>query len=123
RFWLGRLTGEVADEVVLALKRLTPVPWVELHCHGGQQLVRTLLETFRDRGLHVCTWPELERWTTEDPLRSAAAIALAEARTPRTAAILLDQYQGALRRLLEEVLVLLDVEETRPCAPSPLVGE
>jgi tRNA modification GTPase len=116
RFWLGRLTGDVADEVVVALKRLTPVPWVELHCHGGQQLVRTLLETFRDRALHVCTWPELERWTADDPLRSAAVIALAEARTTRTAVILLDQYQGALRRLRDEVLGSLDGGDTAEAA-------
>jgi tRNA modification GTPase len=112
RFWLGRMTGDVADEVVVALQRLMPVPWVEIHCHGGQQLLRTLLDLFRSRGLQVCTWPELERWTANDPLQAAATVALAEARTTRTAAILLDQHHGALRGLLEEVVALLDAGDT-----------
>jgi tRNA modification GTPase len=84
----------VADEVVLAVKRTGPVPWLEVHCHGGREVVRFLLELFTAHGLRECTWQEFVRGT-DDELRAAAALALAEARTARTAAILLDQYQGA----------------------------
>jgi tRNA modification GTPase len=38
-----------------------------------------------------------------DPYAVAARLALAEARTTRTAAILLDQYQGALRRAVQRI--------------------
>jgi tRNA modification GTPase len=101
RFWLGRLGEEIADQAVFALKRVQPVPWVELHCHGGREVIRMILELFELRGVRVVAWPELERLTVEDPLQASAAAALAEAPTARTAAILLDQYQGAFRRAVD----------------------
>src|SRR5262249_46820694 len=58
RFWLGRLGADVADEVVLAVKRTGPVPWLEVHCHGGREVVRFLLELFTAHGLRECTWQE-----------------------------------------------------------------
>src|SRR5262249_21182795 len=77
QFWLGRLgeqpQGPAADEVVLAVQRMTPVPRVEVHCHGGVEVVRWLLETFAARGVQVCSWQDLERRTTGDPVRTAAA--------------------------------------------------
>jgi tRNA modification GTPase len=47
-------------------------------------------------------------WRRANPLRAAALLALAEARTERTAAILLDQYHGALGRAVNEVRKCLD---------------
>jgi tRNA modification GTPase len=47
-----------------------------------------------------------QAWVGEqsaDPIVAAAWIALAEVRTQRSAAILLDQHQGALRQALEEI--------------------
>ena len=44
------------------------------------------------------TWQEWLRATEVDPIRAAARIALADAPTARTAAILLDQFHGALER-------------------------
>ena len=38
RFWLGRLGDDMADEVVLAVKRTEPVAWLELHTHGGREV-------------------------------------------------------------------------------------
>src|SRR5947209_7787643 len=32
QFWLGRCGGDVADEVVLAVRH----SWLEIHCHGGR---------------------------------------------------------------------------------------
>ena len=40
---------------------------------------------------------------SDDPIATAALVALAEARTERTAAILLDQYHGALRRAIDKI--------------------
>jgi tRNA modification GTPase len=107
RFWLGRAGEGVADEVVLAVKQTEPV-WLELHCHGGREVVRFLLELFAARGLSVCTWQEFLRHTAPDPLRAAAAIALASATTARAAAVLLDQQQGALGQSLDAALAALD---------------
>jgi tRNA modification GTPase len=94
-FWLGRLGGEVADEVVLSVKQTEPVPWLELHAHGGRAVTDYVLDLFREHGLAVCAWDEFLRLTTPDPLCAEAAIALTAAQTTRTAAILLDQYHGA----------------------------
>jgi tRNA modification GTPase len=116
-FWFGRFgdpaTG--ADEVVLSVQRRDP-PWVELHCHGGRAVVRLLLETLAAAGVVVCTWQELERHTSEDPLRTEALIALSEAPTTRTAAILLDQYHGALHRALQAVNDALERRDTAEAA-------
>jgi len=94
RVWLGRLGDEVADEAVIAVMALEPVPQVEVHSHGGREVVRLLTETLQARGLRLVAWPELER-CQGGPLQAAAALVLSQARTVRTASSLLDQYQGA----------------------------
>lgn len=104
RVWLGRLGMDVADEVVLGVKAIAPLPWVEIHCHGGPQVIRLLLEALTGRGARVTSWQDFERLTAHDSLQALAATALAEARTTRTAAILLDQYHGAFRAALTTVL-------------------
>ena len=43
RFWLGRIGGEVADEVVVAVKQIEPLPLLEVHGHGGREVVRFLI--------------------------------------------------------------------------------
>ncbi|HXG09929.1 MAG TPA: GTPase [Gemmataceae bacterium] len=108
RFWFGRFGEGLADEVVLAVKRGGPVPWLELHCHGGREVLRLLGDLLAARGVRSCSWQEFERRATGDALRAAAAGALAEAPTSRTAAILLDQYQGAFHRAVTAVLAALE---------------
>jgi tRNA modification GTPase len=103
RFWLSRLGGELVDEVVIAVLALEPVPSVEVHCHGGREVVSMLLEGFQARGVRVCSWQEFERAGAADPIQAEALIALTQARTERTAAILLDQYHGALGRALDAI--------------------
>ena len=123
RFWFGKLTGAVADEVVLVVRQFEPVPSVEIHCHGGRQVVELVLKTLVGHGVEVCPWQQLERLSGDDPLRSEAAIALAEARTTRTAGILLEQYHGAFARAWNEVESLLQQGETDQAAAllEPLV--
>jgi tRNA modification GTPase len=62
---------------------------------------------FGTRGVHVCSWQELERRTTTEPGRATALAALVEARTTRTARILLEQYQGAFTRALADIRTAL----------------
>jgi tRNA modification GTPase len=106
-FWLGRLGGEVADEVVVALKQTTPQPWVEIHCHGGREVIGMVMGLFAGEGLAV-SWPEFLRHTEADPFRARAAEALAHAPTVRTAGVLLDQYHGAYARAVAAVDTLLE---------------
>ena len=108
RFLTGRLGGEVADEVVLAIRRMGASQRVELHCHGGRAAVRFVLDLLAARGVRVCDWREFLHLTEPDPLRAAAAVALAEAPTVRTASILLDQYHGAFAAALDAVAAALD---------------
>jgi tRNA modification GTPase len=111
RYWLGRLGDTLSDEVVLAVTRVAPMPWLEVHCHGGRQVIGLVVETLEAGGLRSCTWQELERATADDPLQALAAVTLAEARTARTAAILLDQHQGALGRALDAISAALDRDD------------
>lgn len=117
RFWLGRLGADGSDEVVIAVKRTTPAPWVEIHCHGGPEVIRLLLEVLAEQGVHACSWQELERWSTGESLATSALSALVGAGTMRTAAILLDQYQGAFRQALQTILHSWDGGDPRPAGP------
>jgi tRNA modification GTPase len=105
KFYLGKL-GEQAtacDEVVLAVRP----DWLELHCHGGVEIVRFIEELFVARGARSGSWQEL---TLADvsPLRRLAHELLVQAPTVKTAAILLDQAQGALDNALAEIGACLE---------------
>ena len=80
---------------------------IEVHCHGGLAAVARVEEIFISDGCRKVSWQE---WTTNqeaDPFAAAARLALAEARTTVTAAILLDQCQGALRKAMGQIESLL----------------
>jgi tRNA modification GTPase len=96
--WFGHAgDGGVSDEVVLAMKS---VEWLELHCHGGGQVVDWLLELLRKRGVSVLPSPEF----LEQADRHAALwLELARALTARTAAIILDQVNGVFDAALTEM--------------------
>jgi tRNA modification GTPase len=102
----------VADEVVVAVKQAAPVPWVEVHSHGGRQVVRFLTELLLAQGLQLCSWQEFLRWASDSVLSAMAAAALAQAPTQRTAAILLDQHAGVLGQTLHACLQVLDAGDT-----------
>jgi tRNA modification GTPase len=114
QFWLGRLGGPGhggADEVVLALKEVVPVPTLEIHCHGGLQVLALLEETLCTRGAQLCSWEEILTRQTGDPVATAACASLCAAATLRTAAILLDQYHGAWRQTVLEVVSHLQQDQ------------
>jgi tRNA modification GTPase len=102
-FFLGKLGGAVADEVVLSVKQTQPVAWLELHTHGGRAVTDYVFELFRGEGVAVCGWEAFLRHTTPDPVGAEAAIALTAAPTVRTAAILLDQMNGTLTKALQVI--------------------
>jgi tRNA modification GTPase len=106
RLWLGRLGDGSTDQVVVTVRATEPVPWLEVHCHGGREVIGLVEETLQRRGFQVCAWQEFERLVSGDRWRAAAA--LAEAQTVRTAAMLLDQYQGAFERALTSILSAWD---------------
>ncbi|NQU22204.1 MAG: 50S ribosome-binding GTPase [Candidatus Nealsonbacteria bacterium] len=100
RLSLGRFSSATGEQIVV---RCRSDRSVTLHCHGGEAAVARILDGLVRQGCRAVAWRDWARDTHEDPIAAAARIALAEARTGRTAAILLDQYQGALRRALDAI--------------------
>jgi tRNA modification GTPase len=105
RTWLGQLGDDVRDEVLLAVKRIEPVVWLEVHCHGGRAVIRLIEELYVAHGVEACAWQELERRTNGPDWRIAAQEMLVQASTARTAAILLDQYAGAFHEAMEAIRI------------------
>ena len=91
---------------------------VEVHCHGGEAAVQAVLTSLAEAGCHIVSWMAVVEMVPGDPIEAQALKLLARATTLRTAAILLDQYQGALRRELELCVSLLldDKEGSRQAA-------
>jgi tRNA modification GTPase len=101
RLWFGRLGGEIADEVILAVTATHPTVVIEVHCHGGQRVVQWVMEQFTGLG---CKRVEADRARTPS---EETAEALRKAPTLRTASILLDQVHGAFARAVQQVIELL----------------
>jgi tRNA modification GTPase len=74
---------------------------VEIHCHGGAAAVQAIVASLEQHGCKSVQWQDWLHRTSDDPLAAEARIDLASARTERTAGILLDQAQGALRRAID----------------------
>jgi tRNA modification GTPase len=102
-FWYGHFGEPPGDAVIVAVRRLGPEPWVEVHCHGGTEVVRWLTRSLATLGVTVWSWTGFDVRGGASPLRAAAAVELARTPTRRTAAILLDQWQGALESSLAAI--------------------
>ena len=117
RLLFGCFLGEAGEEEVVLRTHADGA--VDLHCHGGRAAVAMIAETLRSQGGRMQPW---QSWAAEyhsDPVKSAAMVALAEARTRRTAAILLDQYHGALTRAFTAIDQAL-AEARRPSAAEQI---
>ena len=113
----GHFASETGEEVVV---RRRSDGAVELHCHGGRAAAAMIETVLVERGCRAVAWQDWVVGHHQDPITAAAHRALAEARTERTAAILLDQYHGALRRALEEIEEALRAAE--PQAAREKIG-
>jgi tRNA modification GTPase len=105
RIVFGRIGGTDGEEVI-ACRRATKE--IEIHCHGGTAAIRSLIEQLVGRGCQPITWHDWLRRTCGDPTKAAAQIALANAPTVRTAAILLDQYHGALAEAIRQIVAAIE---------------
>jgi len=92
--------GPDGEEVVVSRKSDFAV---DLHCHGGLAAVTRIEEIFVRSGCRQISWQEWAKSLEADPIAVAARLALAEVHTTAAAAILLDQYRGALRRAMEQI--------------------
>jgi len=83
---------------------------IEIHCHGGSQAVATITSDLCQASCMEISWQEWLGRQGEDALETEARIALAQAASARTAAILLDQFHGALKRELTAIRELLPLD-------------
>ena len=113
----GRWGAEPAEEVVVTRRAADRV---EIHCHGGVAASRAILSALESHGATILSWQDWIAREEPDPIRAAATLALADARTERTATILLEQYNGALRREIERIGALLNEAAVRNNLPLPL---
>jgi tRNA modification GTPase len=115
---VGHFGGPQGEEVVL---RRCGDDAVMLHCHGGLASTAMIEETLVSAGCRRLAW---QAWVRSNVLPFAHSIAadamsaLADALTERTASILLDQYDGALVRELDEIRQTIDrgeISTVRDC--------
>ncbi len=101
----ARFGGEKGEEIIVRRRggALRQIESLEIHCHGGCAAVHEIENAFAERGFSRISWKDWIANNAADPFAAAARLALADARTERTAAILLDQYHGALRRAFEKI--------------------
>jgi tRNA modification GTPase len=96
RIVFGRWTGGDHREEVILLRGEGET--LEIHCHGGAVAVERIVAALASAGCEIVPWQEWIKGKSCNEIIREAAIALAAATTRRTAAILLDQFNGALMR-------------------------
>lgn len=104
----GHWRASDGEEVVVCLRQ---ADHCEIHCHGGTAAVAAICADLGNFGGHQ---GDESRWIDtfgRDSVAAAAMRLLPDARTERTAAILLDQFNGSLSR--EITAIMTDLEEAR----------
>lgn len=76
----------------------------EMHCHGGQASAAWIIDLCQRHGAEEVGWHAWLAYSASSPLQAQAAVALTHAKTLRCAAILLDQWHGALQHRIEAAL-------------------
>jgi len=103
---LGRIafgrwgSAEGGEEVVVSRRAADRI---EIHCHGGRAAARAIAASLIALGAREIAWTNWIRASASDPIEAEARLALSQARTERTAWILWDQHEGALRRAIEAI--------------------
>lgn len=104
RFGQWKLTDQHAEELVIVCK---DEKHFELHCHAGL-VVQSILTQLASLGADVRDPVVSAETYAHVSLEEQAKQLLLRATSETTAAILLDQYRGALRRELQEIVALLE---------------
>jgi tRNA modification GTPase len=85
---------------------------IEVHCHGGRAAIDRIAAELTGDVSESESWHDWIARHEPNAIRREARLLLAEARTERTAAILLDQYAGALEAVLAKTMEALDAERS-----------
>ncbi|MBN1588107.1 MAG: 50S ribosome-binding GTPase [Pirellulales bacterium] len=102
RLIVGHL-GDAAKTAEQIVARRVSDDELMLHCHGGTAAVARIESLLVEQGAVVTDWRSWAATAHNDRLQAEALVALAEATTEKTATVLLDQYQGALRAELDQI--------------------
>jgi tRNA modification GTPase len=100
RIYHGHWGEPVGEDVVVCRRSGSEV---EIHCHGGSIAAERIITDLTAAGCNSLAWRDWLGRHESSGIRTDAARLLADARTERTAAILLDQYQGALEAALTDI--------------------
>lgn len=101
----GHFGPPPGDAVVLAVRSCGDKPSIELHCHGGNEVVGFIAAELERVGAQAASAEQLSVGRLAD-VRAAAE--LARAPTLRTANVLLDQAWGAFRRTIDSAVAAAD---------------
>jgi tRNA modification GTPase len=107
RIVFGHWGGPAGEELVVCRRGEKQI---EVHCHGGVAAVRAIIASLVALGCEEISWGEWCLRSTDDLIRAEARIALADATTMRTAAILLDQLNGALTSAIRDAIDAVDAD-------------
>jgi tRNA modification GTPase len=94
-----------AGESIVVCK--TDVDTFELHCHGGSTASQRILDQLARDGFELVPWSDALASSSTNTIANNATEDVLRATSLRTAAILLDQKRGALRRELASVIAHL----------------
>lgn len=113
RIRFGQWAREGGEELVVCRRQSLAeqgYPHVEVHCHGGEAAVRAILADLAEQGCQTVSCTAWEQLTAGHSIATEAAAALPLATTSKTAAILLDQQQGALEEHINQVVAHVSAE-------------
>ncbi len=114
RLRLGRAGLGIGDEVV-AVRLAGSVPLVEIQCHGGPAAVEAVVGALEQAGA-------IEETASDSTIEARALHDLARAPTLRSAAILLDQANGALSAAIHRLLEAIQLKAEPGPALATLIG-
>jgi len=97
-----RLVDEVLSVIMRAPRSFTGEDVVEVHCHGGPQIMRSALDLFLDAGARMAAPGEFTQRAflngRLDLAQAEAVIEVIRARSERASRVALDQLEGGLSR-------------------------
>ncbi len=94
---------------------------IEVHCHGGDAAAAAIIATLHRHGAVV---GDARGWLSRrglEPLQISVRTRLAQARTQRTAGILLDQLQGAWSREIDRLADALHQPDDQEQVPDWII--
>ncbi len=105
--WHNPVHGKNSGEELIVLRR--DEFHFEIHCHGGDLAWRRIVSDLASLDITESHWTDFAAsLNPADPISSAAQRQLPFARTAKSAAILLDQANGALSQSIQTVIELLE---------------